>query len=241
MDPHLLGLEIEARRDLVAVDVRPLRRDVDVDAALPVRDRETGLGTEERLVLLAELVEARDRHVPGGVRVAAADDERADDVRPRVLAEAVPRGRLARVQRLRLGRALGVDDRVERLVLDLDRLRRTARLLGLLRGHDRDRLPEVAHALGREHRLVREVEAVRLLTGDVVLREHRVHARHPPGLARVDREHAGVRVRAPHRVPPEHPGRLEVARVLELALDLRHPVVTPRGRRRHAALEPAHR
>ena len=63
MDPNLLGLEVEARRDLVAVDVKPLGCDVDVDAALAVRDRDPGLRTEERLILLADLVDALDRDV----------------------------------------------------------------------------------------------------------------------------------------------------------------------------------
>ena len=40
MDPHLLRAKVEARGDLVAVDVEPLGRDVDVDAALAVRDRD---------------------------------------------------------------------------------------------------------------------------------------------------------------------------------------------------------
>ena len=52
VDAHLIGLEPETRRDLVPVDVQPLRRDVDVDAALAVRDRDARLGAEERLVLL---------------------------------------------------------------------------------------------------------------------------------------------------------------------------------------------
>ena len=39
VDAHLLGRQAEARRHLVAVDVQPLRRDVDVDAALAVRAR----------------------------------------------------------------------------------------------------------------------------------------------------------------------------------------------------------
>ena len=52
VDPHLLGREVEARRDLLAIDVEPLRRDVDVDAALAVRDRDPRLGAEERLILL---------------------------------------------------------------------------------------------------------------------------------------------------------------------------------------------
>ena len=86
MDPHLLGLEAEARGDLVAVDMRPLRRDVDVDAALPVRDREAGLRAEERLILLAELVVPGDGDVACRIRVCSADRGRAHDVRPRVLA-----------------------------------------------------------------------------------------------------------------------------------------------------------
>ena len=63
VDAHLLLLEPEARRDLVAVDVQPLRRDVDVHAALTVGDGEPGLGAEERLVLDPELVDAADEDV----------------------------------------------------------------------------------------------------------------------------------------------------------------------------------
>ncbi len=90
VDPHLLGLEVEARRDLVAVDVQPLRRDVDVDTALAVRHRQSRLRAEEGLVLDPELVLAGDRDVAGGVGVAVADHEPADDVRARIVAVAVP-------------------------------------------------------------------------------------------------------------------------------------------------------
>ena len=54
VDAHLLERQAEARRDLRAVDVQPLRRDVDVDAALAVGHREPRLGAEERLVLDAD-------------------------------------------------------------------------------------------------------------------------------------------------------------------------------------------
>ena len=56
------------------------------------------------------------------------------------------------------------------------------------------------------------------------MREDRVHARHRDGLGEIDREDARVGVRAADRVAPEHPRRDEVARVRELALDLRHTV-----------------
>ena len=68
VDPHHLGRQPEARCDLVAVDVQPLRRDVDVDAALAVGHGEAGLRPEERLVLDADVVDARDDDLALGVR-----------------------------------------------------------------------------------------------------------------------------------------------------------------------------
>ena len=61
VDADAVRRQSEARRDLVAVDVQPLRGDVDVDAALAVRDGQARLGPEERLVLDAELVRSLDR------------------------------------------------------------------------------------------------------------------------------------------------------------------------------------
>ena len=81
-------------------------------------------------------------------------------------------------------------------------------------------------------------------------------AGHRQGLRDVDRDDAGVRVRAAERVAPEHPRRVEVARVRELALHLRRAVRPARrrspmwpsssrsvsvGGRRHAAPPPAPR
>ena len=132
VDPHLLLLEAEARRDLVAVDVQPLRRHVDVDAALAVGHREPGLRPEEGLVLNPELVDALDADVAGGVRVAVADHDRAEDVRARVVAEAVTGGRGLVVDGRLVGSALHVGHRLERLVVDPHLLGRAARLLGVL-------------------------------------------------------------------------------------------------------------
>ena len=61
VDPHLLRRQVEARRDLVAVDVQPLRRDVDVDAALAVGDGQARFRAEEGLILDADVVDARRR------------------------------------------------------------------------------------------------------------------------------------------------------------------------------------
>ena len=70
VDPHLLQRQAEARCDLRAVDVQPLRRDVDVDAAFAVGHREAGLRPEERLVLAADVVDAAHRDVAGRLDVA---------------------------------------------------------------------------------------------------------------------------------------------------------------------------
>ena len=226
VDAHLLDRKVEARRDLVAVDVQPLRRDVDVDAALAVRDREPGLGPEERLILDPELVDALDDDLARRVRVAVADHHVADDVRPRVVAVAVPHRRAIRMERLLLERALHVDDRLEQLVLDDDRLEREACLLGVLGRDDRDGLADVPHAIDREHGLVGELEPVRLPAGDVRVGEHRVDARLSERARDVDRADARVGVRAAQRVAPEHAGGGEVARVGEVAPHLRDRVVS---------------
>ena len=152
------------------------------------------------------------------------DQHRADDVRPRVVLVALVRRRPVGMQRLRLGRALGIRDRLERLVLDDDPLRRAPRLLGMVGRDDGDRLAEVAHAVDRQHRLVRELEPVRLLPRDVGVREHGVHAGKRERRGEVDREDSRVRVRAAQRVSPEHPRCRQVARVRELAGRLRRAV-----------------
>jgi hypothetical protein len=212
--------------------VQPLRRHVDVDAALAVGDGEPRLGPEERLVLDADVVDAADGDVALGAGIAVADHHVPHDVRARVAAVAVPA--LARhrrpvgVQRLLLGRALHVGHRLQRLVGDADGRGRAPRLLRLLGGDDGDGLAEVADAVDREHGLVGELEAVRLPPRDVLVRQDGVNARHPHRVGDVDLEDPRVGVRAPHRLPPQHPGGVEVARVGELAGDLGDAVVPER-------------
>ena len=82
----------------------------------------------------------------------------------------------------------------------------------------------VADAVDREHRLVGDLEAVRLRARHVGVRQHGVDAGQSEGCGDVDRENAGVGVRAADGVAPEHARRLEVAREGELALGLGHGV-----------------
>ena len=221
--PHLVVREAEALGDLVAVDVQPLRGDVQVDAALVVRDREAGLGAEEGLVLHPDLVGAGDDDRRGRVRVAVVDPQVAQRVAGQV-----------QLRRVRLHRRFGVGQRRQDLVFDLDRLHRAARGLGIVGGDDRDRLALVADRLPGQHGLVRDLHPVGLAAGDVVVGEHGAHAGHRDGRAGVDRPDVRARMRAAQRRAPQHPVDVHVARVLELAADLRHGV-DPRGGRADAA------
>ena len=221
----LLLREAETRCDLFAIDVQPLRRDVDIDTAFAVRNGEAGLGPEERLILGADVVGPLDHDIGLRIGIAVHDAHRANHVRTGIVQIVAVRVRPGiRMQRLRLGSALRVGDRDERLVVDDDQRSSTPCLFRMLRGDERNRLSEVADAVDREHGLVEELEPVRLATRDVGVREHRVHACDAECARQVDRSHPRVRVRAAKRVAPEHPGRLQIARVRELAGGLRHAV-----------------
>ena len=252
VDANSLGGKAEARRDLRTVDVEPLGGDVDVDPSLTVGHREPRLGPEKGLVLGAGLVDPLDGHLGARLRVAVADQDRADDVRPRVVAVPVALRRPVGVELGLLGRALHVGHRLERLVVDTDLLGRPARELGVVGGDERDGLAEVADAVDRKHGLVVELEPVALGSRDVGVREHGVDARHRDRLRDVDLDDPCVSMRASDRVAPEHARRAEIARVGELALHLRRAVDPPGAvadparaelarfecRRRHAGLPP---
>src|SRR5439155_4985219 len=158
VNPVLIVIVTAAQRVIDADNLYPLRIEIHNDAALSFRDREPGLRAEECLILDPELVGAGDGDFALSVWIAMADDDRADDVGTRVVAEAMPGSGAAVVDRLLLGRALRVDDRLERLVGDADPLRGPTCLLRMLGSDDRDRLAEVADALDRKHRLVGELE-----------------------------------------------------------------------------------
>ena len=212
-EPHLLRRQVERGGELVAVHVQPLGGDEQVHAAVLGRHREPGLGPEEGLVLHADLVLAGHDDVPGGVRVAVADRHVAQQVARRV------QRRAGRVER-----ALGIGQRLEHLVVDLDPLRRRARGLGVVGGHDRDGLALVADVLPREHGLVGDLQPVGLAAGHVLVGEHGLHAGHAQRGADLDRADLGPRMRRAQRRAPQHPVRPRIGRVGELALDLRDPV-----------------
>ena len=80
VQPHERRRQGQRRAHLVAVDVQPLRRHVQVDTAVLGREREAGLRAEERLVLHPDLVAAGHDHVGLEGLLAVADADVAQHV-----------------------------------------------------------------------------------------------------------------------------------------------------------------
>jgi len=198
-EPNLLQRQPEDTRQLLLVDVQPLGRDVEVDAALAVRNREPRLGAQRRLVLHADLVLALDHHVGARGLFAVADLDVPEQVAVWMQA------RRARGKRL-----LGVDDRRQDLVLDMHLRRRAPRLLGMVRGDERHRLSPVAHEVMGQDRLVLELETVQILPRHILVCEHSSHAGHRARGSRINRQDPRIRVRTAHGGAPKHALHLQV-------------------------------
>ena len=157
-DPDELLGQAEARRDLRPVHVQPLGRDVEVDAAVLGRDRESALGAERSLVLHRGLVVALDPDLRLGALELAVDDVNVAEH----VAEVVHAGRVG------VERRLHVHDRRQRLVVDLDELAAARGCSRRVGGDERDRLARVADDLLGEHRLVGDLEPERPLARKVL-------------------------------------------------------------------------
>ena len=205
----LLRRQPEAVRELIPVDVQPLRGDVEIHAALAIRDRKARFGAERRLVLHADLVLAVHDHVRARVLVASADPDPPRDVAVGMKSRCVIREGL-----------LGVGQRFQDLVLDMHRLRRAPSMLRMVGRHQCDRFAPVTHHVHRQHRLVGDLEPVHLASGHVLMCEHRLHAGHRTRLARIDGNDASVRMRAAHRGAPQHACDLQVGRIRKIATRL---------------------
>jgi hypothetical protein len=200
--------------------VQPLRRDVEVDAAVGGRHGEAALGAERRLVLHRGLVVALDPDVGlGRVGVAVADVDVAQDV-----------AELVHVRRIRSERILHVRERRQRLVLDRDELRGPSRLLERLGGDDGHGLAGVADDLVRQHGLVRELQSEGARRGKVGRCEDACHAGRAGGACRAHTANPGAGARAADGDAPEHVLRAQVAPVRVLPEHLRHAVDAARVR-----------
>ena len=133
-----------------------------------------------------------------------------------------------------LERLAGVDDDVERLVLDDDELCGVARELARLGDDRRDRLADVAHLADRERvvlhlpaRVGGDLEERVGEDRDLVAGQRPVHTGERERRADVDRLDPGVRVGRAHEVEVAHPVALDV--VEEEALALRQASILAAG------------
>ena len=183
-----------------------------------VGDRAAGLhrrGVHARVEhLLGDHDVRRGEHLVGEVLVAGLPVE---DVVVRLALDVVADDRGALVERL-----LGVHDRRQRLVVDLDEVERVARGVLVLGDDEGDLLALEAHLVGGEHRLdvhrqrrhPREVQRLEGGTGD-----DRLHLRHRLGLGGVDRPDPGVRIGAAQDRGVQHAGQRHVVEVAATAAD----------------------
>ncbi len=186
-------------------DVAPRPRVVDDEAASLHRDRRVRL-LEDRL---ARYVGGGGEHVVECRRGQAAD--LADEVRAVGLVD---------VGLVALGRHV-VDDRLERLVVDVDHLGGVLREVEALGDDERDRVTDEAHLVVRQWRTwgLRSVATDRRvpLLLDVRVQvgggEHRAHAGHGPRRGRIDAPDAGAGERTAHERRVQHPGQRDVVDV----------------------------
>lgn len=206
-ESHLVLGKIEAGCDLPTVDVQPLRRDVQLDAAVGTRDGQAGFGAHERLVLHADLVAALDGDVAHHGRVAVTQLDGPEHV-------AVGMDRSCDERHLR------IDDGVELLIDHDDRFDRHLGDFGVLGGDRGDGLAVVAHDVAGEHRLVHVFEPVGRGAGHVLGGDHGVHAGDGERRTDVDRNDARRGVRRSERATPDHAVSGQVRGELEGAEDL---------------------
>ena len=205
MSPHLFRSKTQAGHHLLVIDVHVLARGIQIDTALAVRDGETCLSPQRRLILHPNLVLTFDHDGPTPVLVPPPDAEPAKH-----LVTAVG--------------LFGVGHSVESLVAHLDRGRRPPGSVRVLGGHNRHWLtPEPGFFAGQD-RLVGMLQPEGAPPRYVVGGEAGVHAADGEGWCQVDRDDAGPGVRATDCGRPEHPLGAQVLGVVELASELGHTV-----------------
>ena len=180
---------------------------------------DTGVRLHLRVLRAGDAVGALHDHVGLGearLDVAVPDREPVADVRARLRAQREVRGRPARNRGVvdeRRARPRGLDrvvDRGQLLVVDLDERHGSLGLRRRRSGDRRDRIPGVARAIEREHRLVLDLATVRAEPSNVVGREHDAGVGHRRG---VDPQQPRMRVERADDPPAQQPGQLEVLRV----------------------------
>ena len=199
VQPHPFLRQPQARRHLRQVLVEPLRSNVEVYAAGAVGYRQARLGTQEGLILDADLVGSLDDYIGVAIDAPAANRYGPDHVAVGV------DGRSG-------DRQFRVGHRREGFVRRDDRVERQLARLGMIGGHDGDRLTLVTHDVVGQHGLIRQGQTVGVAPGNILGGEHRRHTRDRQRLRDVDRQQSCVGMGRAQRAPPQHGVGVQVRR-----------------------------
>ena len=214
--PHLLGRQVEIPRHVGAAVRDTLgRRPQGELVALPARHRRAGLHLRVAVVLGNVRLLDHDvrRGKTGGDAAALIGLGQRLAVAP--AREVPPRLDLDRPG---LERFFRIEDEVERLVVDLNRLDGRLGHVAVDGRHGGDRIPD------ETNRVVEQVARVLLIAGPpdgvaVLAGQHRVDARHRSGPPGIDPRDAGMGVRAPENPCVCHLRQLDVAGIARRAGD----------------------
>ena len=207
VNPDLLAWKSKAGRQLKMVLVQALRRDVKIYPAIVGRDGQTGLRSQERLVLHADFVDTLDDHVAFRVRVAAIDRHAPDEI-------------ALRVNRRCLQGTFGIRQGREHFVGHVDGGKRAAAGFHVLRGNQGHGFAFKTDDFVGEYRLVGDQESVGRFARQVPGRKHRRDALHSTYLRNVDPLNPGRGMRRAQRRTPEHVVGNQVRREFKSAADL---------------------
>ena len=236
-DQDLLGVEEHDLRAEAAAGVRD--DDLHVELRQPEDPRQAVLDGERRLgrrphaevpgprIVLRHDAARLDRAAaaPLDVELLGQDVGRLPERRVRVARplgdarRAVPRHVRMDARSLRLRRHLEIGDHRQRLVRDVDEPHGILGHVAVVRHHEGDELPRVAHLVDRERPLRARVREARMRDeegrGLIEVAElgggqDQVHTGHRAGARRVDRRDARVRMRRPQAGSVEDPAGLDV-------------------------------
>ena len=188
---HLLQLAVHVVGDLRGRPQRQLAVGVVRRDARVRLDRRVRVALEERPVVADQV----GRREPG-LEVAEREVDLLEDVRaPRLLVD---------LDVLALERLLDGEDRLERLVVDVDQRQRLVRGVLVERGDGGDGLADVAHLVDRERRLVLRRRHDPHLLGHVRAGDDRDHAGMRQRAGDVEALDARVRLRRSQQAPVQH-------------------------------------
>ena len=119
-------------------------------------------------------------------------------------------------------RLFRIEDKREHLILHRDQLQCLVRCLRVHRGHCRHCLPS------KSNPIVDDVLTINRHLRRVLVRDHCLHASQRLGLAGVDADNPGVRMRASQHPGHQHPGQFDISSVFRAA---RNPIIRVQIRR----------